>query len=216
MEWIDAAAAAERLGVKPATLYAYVSRGLLARRRGDDGRRSLFDAAEIERLARRGRPRGQPPELVIESAVTALGPDRPHYRGRDALVLARTAAFEAVAEWLWTGSRAPGSPGTPWESDPDALRAAVAAQRGLPAGLLPLDRLQVITTVLGASDTLRHHLDPGSVAATGRRLVAGLVDALPPLGEPEGESIAERLWPRLCPRPATPALLAALGAALVL
>ncbi|MFC7099780.1 hypothetical protein ACFQQB_04380 [Nonomuraea rubra] len=27
MEWIDAATAAERLGVKPATLYAYVSRG---------------------------------------------------------------------------------------------------------------------------------------------------------------------------------------------
>ncbi|NUP67449.1 MAG: helix-turn-helix domain-containing protein, partial [Nonomuraea sp.] len=77
MEWIDAATAAERLGVKPATLYAYVSRGVLQRRHGDDGRRSLFSADEIERLARRGRPRSQPPELVIESAITALGTDRP-------------------------------------------------------------------------------------------------------------------------------------------
>src|SRR5712691_1292618 len=50
-EWINAAEAAQRLGVKPATLYAYVSRGMLARRRGDDGRSSLFEADEVARLA---------------------------------------------------------------------------------------------------------------------------------------------------------------------
>ncbi|MEV0514840.1 citrate synthase [Nonomuraea sp. NPDC050405] len=248
MEWIDAATAAERLGVKPATLYAYVSRGLLTRRHGDD-RRSLFEAGEIERLARRGRPRGQPPELVVESGVTALGLDRPYYRGRDALGLARTAGFEAVAEWLWSGdpsvlSVVPPDGSSPdgvpvqavWQCEPEALRATVQAQRGLPADLSPLDRLQVITTVLGASDSLRHQLDPVSVAATGRRLIAGLVDALPPAANPPasdppasgpltagppgggpGEGrVAERLWARLCPRPATPALLAALDAALVL
>ena len=208
MEWIDAATAAERLGVKPATLYAYVSRGVLSRRHGDD-RRSLFDAAEIERLARRGRPRGQPPELVIESGVTALGLDRPYYRGRDALDLARTAAFETVAEWLWTGDPAHRAeigveaPARGWASDPQALRAAVEAQRGLPGDLLPLDRLQVITTVLGASDSLRYQLDPASVAATGRRLISGLVDALPEQSAPLGESVTERLWSRLCPQPAT-------------
>lgn len=240
MEWIDAATAAERLGVKPATLYAYVSRGVLQRRHGDDGRRSLFSADEIERLARRGRPRSQPPELVIESAITALGADRPYYRGLDALDLAVTSTFESVASWLWNPGTPParsgrsgawlGSSGeaeafpaggsreseVAWWCEAEALGAAVAAQRGLPGDLLPLDRLQVITTVLGASDSLRHHLDPRSVAATGRRLIAGLVDALPPLAEPQGESIAERLWSRLCPHPPRPALLDALGAALVL
>ncbi|MEV0627096.1 citrate synthase [Nonomuraea wenchangensis] len=261
MEWIDAATAAERLGVKPATLYAYVSRGVLQRRHADDGRRSLFSAEEVERLARRGRPRNQPPELVIESAVTALGVDRPYYRGADALELARTQSLETVATWLWTPTPPPASapvpaPGPlapasrsgppdpaslsgpsdpaalshppdpdaraggedrgPWRCEEAALRAAVAAQRGLPADLLPLDRLQVITTVLGASDSLRFHLDRTSVAATGRRLIAGLVDALPELSEPAGESIAARLWSRLCPHPATPALLDALRAALVL
>ncbi|WP_433430921.1 citrate synthase [Nonomuraea sp. CA-141351] len=248
MEWIDAATAAERLGVKPATLYAYVSRGVLTRRHSDDGRRSLFSTEEIERLARRGRPRNQPPELVIESAVATLGVDRPYYRGIDALELAKTGTFESVAEWLWTAapdvlrasvpqlrdSGTPGAdlPGTvsrggsdvaradawvlPWRCEPEALRVAVDAQRELPEDLLPLDRLQVITTVLGASDSLRYQLDPASVAATGRRMIAGLVDALPRLSEPQGESIAERLWSRLCPRPATPALLGALQAALVL
>ncbi|MFC4009874.1 citrate/2-methylcitrate synthase [Nonomuraea purpurea] len=234
MEWIDAVTASERLGVKPATLYAYVSRGVLQRRHSEDGRRSLFSAEEVERLARRGRPRSQPPELVIESAVTALGVDRPYYRGVDALELARTATFETVADWLWT-TDAPrpdvprlvdpgaGGAGVRWEAagggwrcEPAALRAAVAAQRGLPEDLLPLDRLQVITTVLGASDSLRHQLDPASVADTGRRLVAGLVDGLPQLGSPQGESIAERLWSRLSPRPAVPALLDTLRAALVL
>ena len=65
-EWIGTAEAARRLGVKPATLYSYVSRGALRRRTGEDGRSSLFDAGEVELLARRGRPRlPGPGELVI-------------------------------------------------------------------------------------------------------------------------------------------------------
>src|ERR1700721_2973461 len=55
-EWINAAEAAQRLGVKPATLYAYVSRGMLARRRGEDGRSSLFEANAEARLAHRVEP----------------------------------------------------------------------------------------------------------------------------------------------------------------
>src|SRR3954465_15482235 len=95
-DWIDAASAAERLGVKTATLYAYVSRGILRRRHSADGRRSLFDPAEIEELAPRGPPRRPPGrhELLIESQITLLGDDRPYYRGRDALALAGRASFE--------------------------------------------------------------------------------------------------------------------------
>ena len=50
--------AARLLGVKPATLYAYVSRGLLQRERTPEG--STFDAREVARLAHSGRrPRDQ-------------------------------------------------------------------------------------------------------------------------------------------------------------
>ena len=56
-DFLTAAEAARRLGVKPATLYAYVSRGVLSRVRAPDGRTSLFGAEEVEQLARRGRPR---------------------------------------------------------------------------------------------------------------------------------------------------------------
>ena len=55
-EWIGAAEAAHRLGIKPASLYAYVSRGVLTRRRDADGRASMFDADEVAQLARKGRP----------------------------------------------------------------------------------------------------------------------------------------------------------------
>ncbi|HKO85930.1 MAG TPA: helix-turn-helix domain-containing protein, partial [Actinomycetota bacterium] len=54
---LSTAEAAERLGVKPATLYAYVSRGLLGRERSPDGRTSTFDPVEIDRLARPGPAR---------------------------------------------------------------------------------------------------------------------------------------------------------------
>ncbi|MBE1537524.1 citrate/2-methylcitrate synthase [Actinomadura algeriensis] len=219
--WIDAAEAAGRLGVKPATLYSYVSRGVLRRRRDAGGRRSLFDAAQVEELARRGRPRRPPGpgELAIESAITALGPDRPHYRGRDALDLARDATFEAVATWLWTGETPPSGEAAGWRARPDGVAAAVAAQSGLPDGTLPLDRLQLVVTALAVADPLRHDLDPEGVVATGRALVAGMVEALPPVsGVPEraGARVAERLWGRLCPHPPEPGPLRALDAAMIL
>lgn len=259
-EWIDTAEAARRLGVRPATLYAYVSRGVLRRRRAEDGRRSLFDPAEVDELARRGRPRRPPnrSELVIESAITALGDDRPYYRGRDAVRLAAeygpaADGFERVATWLWTGESgasgdAPAGPAdlvpAQWLADPAALAAGHAAQAGLPGGVLPLDRLQVIVAALAAADPLRFHLDRPGVIALGRGLIAGMVDSLPPAasraappagsraaptGAPTGAptaaptgappaaaGIAARLWEKLCPEPPPEGLPVALGSALIL
>jgi citrate synthase len=51
-EWISAAEAARRLGIKPASLYSYVSRGVLTRRKAGGSRASLFSASEVEGLAR--------------------------------------------------------------------------------------------------------------------------------------------------------------------
>lgn len=214
--WLDTQAAAARLGVKPATLYAYVSRGVLRRRQAPDGRRSLFDAVQVEELARRGKPRRPPGpgDLAIESAITALGPDRPFYRGRDVLRTAENQAFEDVAGWLWTG-RDEGE--ETWHAHADGVAAAVAAQSGLPPGLLPLDRLQLIVTALAATDPLRHHLDPEGVTVTGRALIAGLVEALPAVNRaPDPGRIAGRLWNRLCPSSGDGGLLRAFEAAMIL
>ncbi|TNF32404.1 MAG: helix-turn-helix domain-containing protein, partial [Deltaproteobacteria bacterium] len=112
-ETIDSREAAEILGVKRATLYAYVSRGLLTAI-PTEGRASLYLRAEVERLrnraavrsgqtsAVRGVPRSGEP--AMETAITAITGDGPVYRGRPATELAAAGlSFEAVAELLWRG-----------------------------------------------------------------------------------------------------------------
>ncbi len=105
---LNATETAKRLGVKPATLYAYVSRGYLTRERGPDGRSSLFDAAEVERLALRGRPRrstrGPIIDVPMETAITLIDGRRLFYRGYDAVVLSRQRSYEEVAGLLWNGT----------------------------------------------------------------------------------------------------------------
>ncbi|HMH90467.1 MAG TPA: citrate/2-methylcitrate synthase [Streptosporangiaceae bacterium] len=179
-EWIGAAEAAERLGIKPASLYAYVSRGVLARQQEPGGRGSLYDAREIARLARKGRPRRAPAgaELVIETAVTELTPEHLRYRGHDVMELAIERSFEEVALLLWGGD--PNAEAGGWQATPAALAVGRAAQAALPSRILPLERLQVIVPALAATDPLRLQLEQPAVIAAGRALIAGMVDCLPP------------------------------------
>jgi citrate synthase len=242
---LSSAEAARRLGVKPATLYAYVSRGLLRSERAPDGRTSTFDPAEVERLNRRGRRRARAaaPELVIASELTSIDGGTLRYRGLDVTELAGRRSFEQVAELLWTGRL--GRRG-PWRSDPAAVAVAAACQAALPAGTLPLDRLRVAAAALAAADVLRFELYPSAIVATGRALVAGLVDSLPELSPASGTAagtawrrrrrgaagdrpappdgaarlpagaVAARLWPRLCQEQPAPGMVGVLDAALVL
>jgi citrate synthase len=226
-DWIGSAEAARRLGVKQATLYSYVSRGVLRRRTGEDGRASLFDAAEVEVLARRGRPRlPGPGELVIESGLTEITSDHAYYRGLDITALAASRSLEEVSWLLWTGRLTGGDTG-PWRAPAAALRAGRAAQAALPEGTLPLERLQVIVPALAAADPMRLHLDPPAVIAAGQTIMAGMVGCLPehageeaPGGDDAGslsaDGLTARLWRTLCPGPPGGELWDALRAALVL
>jgi citrate synthase len=178
-EWIGTGEAARRLGIKQATLYSYVSRGVLRRRTGQDGRASLFDAGEVESLARRGRPRHPGAgEFVIESALTEISSDRVCYRGRDITALAARYELEDAAWLLWTGELTGRERGS-WRAAEAALRAGRAAQAALPPGTLPLERFGVIVPALAAVDPLRLQLDPPAVIAAGQAIMAGLVDCLP-------------------------------------
>ena len=227
-EWIGAAEAAERLGIKQASLYAYVSRGVLNRRRDADGRASIFDSDEVEELARRGRPRrsGGPAELVIETAVTEIRDSTLRYRGQDATELAVHRSFEDVASLLWTGelpaaARPAGTDArdsTAWQATAEALAVGRAAQSALPDGTLPLERLQVIVPALAATDPFRLQLDRPAVVAAGRAMIAGMTGALPAAsGEPAPAGpVAARLAAALCTRPGPAGLIRVLNAALVL
>jgi citrate synthase len=231
-EWINAAEAAQRLGVKQATLYAYVSRGMLARRRGEDGRSSLFEADEVARLVERGQ-RGEPRraagtgDFVIESELTEVADGRIRYRGLEVTKLALWRPFEEVAAWLWTGGL---SQDGRWEATPEAVAAGTGAQAALPEGTLPLERLRVIVPAMAATDPLRLHLDSPAVMAAGRNIIAGMIDCLPDPGSPAAGSslpavpsarlaeggMAGRFWYKICPRRPDPGLLGALRAAMAL
>jgi citrate synthase len=135
---LTAEEAARRLGVKPETLYAYVSRGMLTRHPAPDGRRSLFERAEIERVAARNRRGGRAGalELVIDTQLTLIDPAGAlYYRGHDATRLAREKPYEEVAELLWATEDAPrAGGGAPRRSPGDDRRSPAGGEHAARAG----------------------------------------------------------------------------------
>src|SRR5262245_15250580 len=102
------------LGVKPQTLYSYVSRGLVRRCVDNGGRSSAYNFQDIQRLKARSLARsGHGPaaanaihwgEPVLSTAITKITERGPVYGEYLATDLARRQQrFEAVAEYLWTG-----------------------------------------------------------------------------------------------------------------
>jgi citrate synthase len=104
--WLTAAEAASELGIAPASLYAYVSRGLIRSAPQPGTRAKLYDAQDVHAL--RHRTAGGSASsaeawhpLTLETATTLIHEDRLFYRGVDVARLAETARFEAVAALLW-------------------------------------------------------------------------------------------------------------------
>jgi citrate synthase len=217
-EWMTSEAAASRLRVKPETLYAYVSRGLVRSERVPGTRRSRFLRADVERLAARRRAGGRSGglEVIVETDLTLLDPTGAlYYRGWNvADAVAEGATFEEVAGWLWSGDRS--RPGF------DAPPAMLAVARRVTDALSDQPRMDRMRAVVAASrhtDPLRDDRRPGAVALTGRALVGTLVESLPVVSgaaPPPGSSVARRLWARLSPRRATAPLVQLLDTALVL
>jgi citrate synthase len=229
--------AADRLGVKPETVYAYVSRGILHSEREAAGRGSTFDRDEIDTLLDRGRR--VRPQLagartwrgpVVDSDITMIADGRLYLRGVDAVELSRALGFEAVASWLWTGD----TDTQPFVPPAPSLACATAAVRALPDTTDLVSRLRVAVAAAAAADPLRYDVR-GGVVATARGLVATMVEALPvrgssakaasssPSRSPSGgrqpsvvPPLPRRLWARLTPRRPTDRMLDSLDAALVL
>ncbi|MFB7916143.1 citrate/2-methylcitrate synthase [Streptomyces sp. NPDC056061] len=224
---------ADRLGVKPETVYAYVSRGQLSSRRAPGGRGSTFDAAEVDALARRtGRREPSPAsgDLVFRTGITLIEDDRYYFRGVDATELAGRYTYEEVAEWLWTGEL---RPGIRFAAPAEALAAARRAVAALPAHSGSTDRLRVAVIAAATADPLRFDLSREAVLASTRGLIPTLVGALPRVagastadGPSEGTdgirtadggaALARRLWPKLTARPADEPSITVLDTALAL
>ncbi|MEV0918735.1 citrate synthase [Streptomyces sp. NPDC049967] len=177
---------AERLGVKPETVYAYVSRGQLSSNRAPGGRGSTFDAAEVDTLARRtGRrdPASPAGELSFRTGITLIEGDRYCFRGVDATELARRHTYEEIAEWLWTGELRTGAHFT---APREALAAARRTVGALPAHCGSTDRLRVAVVAAATADPLRFDLSREAVLGSARSLIPTLVGALPLVGADRG------------------------------
>jgi len=115
--WIPRAEVLARLGVKPQTLYAYVSRGrITARPDPDNPRCSLYAAEDVARLLdRSARIARTPPalggayrgEAVMETAISTLSAGRLLFRGEDAVAMAEEATLEQACRVLWGASEDP-------------------------------------------------------------------------------------------------------------
>jgi citrate synthase len=197
---LSAEEAAQRLGVSKATLYAYVSRGRLHRTIAGDGRRSLFDAAEIAQLRKRAARPVRPGsiDLRLDSAVTRLDESSLSYRGVPIKKLVGSKTFEETAELLWGAEHAP------WRSERATTQRAAGCFADEPDPALRgpgTTASQLASGVLLASrdDDYRQDLRPESVIGSARRMITAVTTALPGVRQTD-RSVANRIWRHLARR----------------
>lgn len=134
------------LGVRPQTVYAYVSRQKVeAVTDPADSRRSLYRAEDIAALARR-KQAGRKHETLaantlfgaepsIPTALSAFHRGRLYYRGHEVVELARDATLEEVARLLWDAAGPVDlSDAAPRPAHPGRVAAFTALAQGAATG----------------------------------------------------------------------------------
>lgn len=201
---LTAVEAAARLGVKRETIYAYVSRGLIARTVSIDGRTSLFDPNEIEalRLGRRAETDGEL-HTQITTSITDVGDHGLFIRGEELVALVEGGAgFVQVVDLLWE------SPDDERWPSPEVFEASPIDSR--------FDALRSIVAERSSADALRHDLSPRSVRAAGRSLITAMIHGLPVRAPGSDRNLVDALWRRLALRRGSKAARSALDKALSL
>jgi citrate synthase len=159
------------------------------------GRERRYPTEDIERLIRRREGDTADAALdwgapVLDSAITAIGPDGPCYRGRNALRLAREASVRDVAMLLWQSESADVFAADNLPVAGPSWQAAESAAVGLPA----LERCLALLPHAAASDPRAHDPSPEAVARTGARtlrLIAAIVAARAPSARPIDAVLAD-------------------------
>jgi citrate synthase len=183
--YLSAGRAAEELGVSLATLYAYVSRGLVRSEAVAGKRRNRrYRAEDVRRLKERKRRRRDPDGVVegalhwgtpvLESGITLIDGGGLYYRGYDVVALAEEKSIEEVAALIWTGDEAMAPVLFPPEMSGPSLRVRNVVDSV--AGLTPVEVFQVLLPVAAAGDPAAYDLRPPAVARTGARILRLMTD----------------------------------------
>src|SRR6185295_12882162 len=185
--YLTAHQAADALGVTPATLYAYTSRGQL-RSEPIPGRprERRYYREDVERLRERKETRRDPANAaerglhlggpVLESRIRLIHGGRLFYRGHDAVKLAATVSLEDAAALLWEAE----------DAERAALREQHAALSGQQVARLrtiakgSLALVQAALPIAGAADLRAYDLRPAAVRQTGARILRLLTSIVAP------------------------------------
>lgn len=232
-DYFSSAEALAVLRVKPQTLYAYVSRGLI-RRLCLDGKTSLYDRNDVQRLKARSVARSghgavaggalQWGDPVLVTGITEITDKGPRYREHLAIDLARAgSSFESVAEYLWMNGEIV-SPAQ-WQFDQSILRIIpkVTALAGAYPAIHMRQLLTEIALLLCVEESHAHRTweETDSLIA-GRTLIQALCASFGFLGRHkqfvvphENENVAHYIL-RASGVDPTPSKVRVLNAALVL
>jgi citrate synthase len=200
---LSAREAAEALGVSRATLYAYVSRGLVRSERQEGSRSRRYRAEDVWMLLQRREGRRDPARAaeqslywgapVLASELTLIEDGQLYYRGLPVVELATTSTFEDVTALLW------GAPDLELpEVSADSPREWATLRR-LCADLPPLEAFQVVLAAASGEDPGGFDVSPEGVRRTGVRILR-LLTATAVGGGPSRRPVAEALQRHWCPK----------------
>ena len=177
--YLSAREAAAELAISPATLYAYVSRGLIRSEPSTDSRSHRYRAEDIRGLKERRGPPSEPRGLrsfdadlpVLDSAICTITEDGPIYRGVNCVDLAEKDTLEHAATLLWDVTVVdPFAPDNcPHVSD-DMRTIAEAARRAA-----PIDRAIAVLALAASADPRAFTRAADGRAMVGARILRLLV-----------------------------------------
>lgn len=179
--FLSAHEATTLLGVKPATLYAYVSRGLIrSEQAGGPSRERRYHAEDVRQLQQKQEQRRNPAKAVqqalnwgapvLESSLTLIAEDHLYYRGQDAITLAQTQTFEQVLALLWQIRLDHLYIDWPRNQNDAALIKRIQAIK--PDKTADVLSFQLALTALASEDMAAHDVRPANVQRTGLRMIA--------------------------------------------
>src|SRR5215475_8944941 len=177
--YLSAREASAELSISPATLYAYVSRGLIRSEPSADSRSHRYRAEDVRGLKERRVPTPEPRGLrsfdadlpVLDSEIGTITEAGAIYRGVNCVDLSEKDTLEHTATLLWdVTSVDPFAPDNcPTVSD--AMRAiAEAAHRAA-----PIDRAIAVLALAASADPRAFTRAPDGRAMVGGRIVRLLV-----------------------------------------
>src|SRR6267154_2459687 len=152
--YLSAREASSELAISQATLYAYVSRGLIRSEPSADSRSHRYRAEDVRNLKERRTPaprgmRSFDADLpVMDSAVATITEDGPIYRGVNCIDLAERDTLEHAATLLWDVAGV-----DPFDQDncpsiSEEMRAVADAARGANA----IDRTIAVLALAASAD----------------------------------------------------------------